>query len=260
MDPSKISIVSFAFVHLIRQGMMDVFGYLEACRYRYHLDTADIWNGSLASPDEEYIRKVRRALDERGLRLVNVCCDGTSLWDADGDKRQAQRERAQKWLRAAEILGARTVRIDVGGSEAEMSEEMFDHVVGRYRELARRAGDNGYRIGPENHHAPTRVPRNLKKLREAVGQPAFGILLHVGRWDEDADTADTACAAMAFHTHVTSRMPADCEATIAALRQAGYDGCWGIESASETACYEEVGWHVASVRRALRRLESAGAS
>ena len=39
-----ISIASYSFHGLLEAGMIDVFGYLESCRYRYHLDTADIWS------------------------------------------------------------------------------------------------------------------------------------------------------------------------------------------------------------------------
>jgi hypothetical protein len=41
------AIASYTFHGLFREGAIDLFGYLESCRYRYHLDTADIWNGML---------------------------------------------------------------------------------------------------------------------------------------------------------------------------------------------------------------------
>ncbi len=43
----NISIASYSFYGLLGKGQMDVFGYLETIKYRYHLDTADIWNGML---------------------------------------------------------------------------------------------------------------------------------------------------------------------------------------------------------------------
>ncbi len=62
---------------------MDLFGYLEACRYRYHLGAADIWNGMVASTDEDYLLGVREALDERELELANLCVDGAHIWEDD---------------------------------------------------------------------------------------------------------------------------------------------------------------------------------
>ena len=39
----NVAVASYAFHGLVRSGRMDVFGYLESCKYRYHLRTADIW-------------------------------------------------------------------------------------------------------------------------------------------------------------------------------------------------------------------------
>ena len=58
----NISIASYAFHGLLEHGMIDLFGYLESCRYRYHLHTADIWNGMFTSTDDEYLKKVKDAL------------------------------------------------------------------------------------------------------------------------------------------------------------------------------------------------------
>src|SRR5436309_558372 len=61
----QVSIASFSFHRSRAAGTVDVFGYLESCRYRYHLDTADIWNVLLGSDpnqylDESFLAKVKR--------------------------------------------------------------------------------------------------------------------------------------------------------------------------------------------------------
>src|SRR5262245_66575825 len=71
--PMNAAIASYAFHGLLQAGSMDVFGYLESCRYRYDLRTADIWNGMLISTEDAYLAKVKRALNERDLELVNLC-------------------------------------------------------------------------------------------------------------------------------------------------------------------------------------------
>ena len=57
-----------------------MFGYLEACRYRYNLRIADIWNGFLTSMEADYLKKVREGLDERELELADLCADGVTVW------------------------------------------------------------------------------------------------------------------------------------------------------------------------------------
>ena len=110
--------------------------------------------------------------------------DGAYVWEPDPEQREANYRRALDNLRAAEILGAKTVRIDMGGRDLEMTDEQFDYTVRRYREYAERAYDNGYKIGPENHWGCSRVPDNIIRLVGAVDHPAFGICctLKTGTW------------------------------------------------------------------------------
>jgi len=251
----KISIASYAFHGLLKEGQMDVFGYLESCKYRYGLQSADIWNGFLPSTEEDYLKKVRDALDERELTLANLCVDGAHLWEPDPVAREKNYRNALAHLRAAEILGAKTVRMDAGGHEPEMSAEMFDHVVMRYKEYCQRGYDHGYKVGPENHWGPEKVPANMHRIRQAVDSPAFGILLHVGGWnDPGAADGDRLAAPYVMHTHVAWNITESCLAEkMKLLADAGYQGYWGVEHHSGKNEYTEVGIQVAKVRDVLER-------
>jgi len=255
-----ISIASYAFHGLLRKGQMDLFGYLESCRYRYHLDLADIWNGMLASTEDEYLYLVRDALDERGLVLANLCVDGAHIWEDDPAQREANYRSALAHLHAAQVLGARTVRIDAGGREPAWTAAQFDAIVARYREYADRAAEGGYRIGPENHWGAEKVPANMVRLIQAVDHPAFGVLLHVGSWlGDDADEGDALVAPYVMHTHlawqITEGPLAD---KMALLRGAGYRGAWGVEHHTGEHEYAEVAVQVARVRDVLERWRSTG--
>jgi len=254
----NISIISYAFYGLQRAGQMDLFGYLESVRYRYGLHAADIWNGTLASIDEDYLKKVKEALDERELALACFAVDGAHIWDPDPLVRERHHQNALAHLRAAELLGAETVRIDMGGQGSEMSEEQFDCVVGRYRAYARRAHDNGYKVGPETHWGPSLVPENMRRVYEAVDSPAYGIMLHIGHWVTGReDEGDRLVAPWTFHTHVDWRITTTCLAEkMALLRQAGYQGYWGVEHHSGENEYSEVAIQVAMVRDALARMRA----
>ncbi len=84
----KISIASYSFHGLLSQGMMDVFGYLETCKYRYHVNAADIWNGFLPTIEDDFLKKLKAALDEREMVLANLCVDGPHIWEDDPDERE----------------------------------------------------------------------------------------------------------------------------------------------------------------------------
>lgn len=245
----NISIASYAFHGLLQEGKMDLFGYLESCKYRYHLQSADIWNGFLASTEDDYLAKVKDALDERELVLANLCVDGPHIWEDDPDARENNYRNALAYLHAAEVLGARTIRIDAGVRADTFTDEQFDWIVRRYQEYARRAHDNGYKVGPENHWGAEVDPQNMKRICEAVNHPGFGMLLHFR-----GNAGDAAMAPWAMHTHISWEVTVDyLEVSMAMLRDAGYPGYWGVEHHTGKNEYTEVALQVGSVADVLDR-------
>jgi sugar phosphate isomerase/epimerase len=259
----NISIASFSFHGALAEGVFDVFTYLEACRYRYHLNTADIWNGLLGSDvevqlNEDRLRKVRRAMDERDLICVNYHADGCHPWEDDPSARDRHRELAYRHLRAAEILGAQTVRIDTGGQGRHWTDEQFDFIANAFRDLAREAANRGFKIGPETHWGATNYPDNMLKLHAAVDSPAYGILLHMGKdtWTS-ADDYDRALAPIAVHTHIDQRTCYErLDSALAILAESGYRGALGVEHHSAKNELAEVEAQIALIRRALSHIRS----
>ena len=259
----KISIASFSFHGAVAAGTLDIFGYLEACRYRYHLDSADIWNGLLGSDvevqlDLDRLRKVRRAMDERDLVCVNYHADGCHPWEEDADARARHRALADRHLHAAEILGAKTVRIDTGGRERHWTTEQFDFIAQSFREFSAYAGNAGFKIGPETHWGATNYPDNMLQLHAAVASPNYGILLHLGKdtWTSPNDY-DRALAPIAIHTHVDQNT---CyhriDDALAILLESGYRGALGVEHHTGKNELAEVEAQIGLVRRAISHVRT----
>lgn len=255
----KISIASYAFHGLLAEKKIDAFGYLESCKYRYGLDAADFWNGIIGTTDEAYIRKVREALDDREMCCVNYHADGCHVWEDAADARERNYQSALVHLRVAVSLGARTLRIDAGGKGQVWTNEQFDHLVKRFKEYCAFAADHGFRMGPESHWGPELVPDNMERLAKAVGHPAFGILMHIGHWENaPEEEGDRRLAPWAIHTHVDARITRTrLEPAIKLLLDAGYQGYWGVEHHSAKNEYYEVAWQLAEVRRTLTGLAGA---
>ncbi|GHU72053.1 hypothetical protein FACS1894184_19560 [Clostridia bacterium] len=250
----RISLASYSFHKLLSRGMIDVFGYLEATRYRYGIVNADIWNGFLTSYDDDYLKKIREAMDDRGMTLGSLCCDGAHPWADDPDAKKAQDAKAQDCLRAAEILGAKTVRIDAGIREMEPTQEQMDVVTSAFQSYCKRGEEYGFLIGPENHWGASRRLSFQKELAARVNSPAYGILLHLNNWEladgETLDGNDQAVAKLAVHTHVDyNNSPRSCE-ILPALRDAGYTGLWGVEHHTEVDEMRKVELQLAQVRLA----------
>lgn len=178
----NVSVISYVFHGLLAEGEMDIFGYMETCKYRYHLEAADIWNGLLVSTEQDYLQKVRDALDERELVLADLAVDRAHVWDAEAAARERNRRSALAHLQAAVTLGARSMRVESGGTGDTWSDEQFDLIVQGYQEHAQFAHDHGFKVGAEVHWGPERLWANMKQLYEAVGHPGFGISCHVGGW------------------------------------------------------------------------------
>lgn len=252
----NLSIAGFSVHGLLAEGKIDIFGYLEACRYRYGLDTADIWNGLLPTRDPGLVRKVRHGLEERELTLVNYHADGCHVWEDDPDARARNREIAFEHLKVAASLGAKTVRIDTGGTLIRMDDAQLAIVAEQFRAYCAFGQEHGFAVGPETHWGFSLIADNMERIARAVDHPAYGILLHIGHWeDDDPDACDRRLAPWTVHTHVDAQITRTClDEKLALLTEAGYTGCWGIEHHSARNEYAEIAAQLALVRRSLARL------
>lgn len=266
-DANRISVLSYSFLGLFQAGKIDVFGYLEACRHRYGLDAANIWNGMLTSTDESYLKKVREALDERNLTLAVLTTDDAHVWDPDPALRAKHKTNALAHLNAARILGAEFVRIDAGGSGASdrtspatkaWSNEVFDSIVAGYREYAKYAADNGFKMGPENHWGAEGLWPNMQKLYKAIApHPGFGLSVHISQWQgtqAEKDLADRESAPWVVAMHMDNTT---CSGPLAEkmglLRDAGYKGWYVVENHSNGMNeYANVALQVAQARAVLQ--------
>ena len=116
----NVSVLSYSFRGLLAEGKMDLFGYLETCKYRYHLSAADIWSGFFPSTNPDYLKKVKEELDERELVLADLCVDNVHVWDSQPDVRERNYQNAQTYLKVADTLGARFMRVEVGRTHGQM--------------------------------------------------------------------------------------------------------------------------------------------
>ena len=271
-----VSCLSYSFHGLVGEGMMDIFHYFETCRYRYGLDAADLWNGMFASTEDAYINKVYRALEERQLVVPNIAVDEGHLlasWNEDAAKLRATQDR---YLQIAKRLGVGFVRFDAGPSmtdgrkeEDGWTNQEFDFLVRRYKELSQFAYHNGFRIGAENHWGPERCWVNMEKLIKAVDHPGFGICVHFGGWsatspetrDADNDVADRGAAKWICHTHFPWDVCEDSKMLLqkmTLLRDAGYKGYYSAEHHSAQNEYNLTEVQISKIRAVLTNWNNGG--
>jgi sugar phosphate isomerase/epimerase len=261
-----ISIASYSFHGLLGDGRINVFTYLEDLKYRYNVEYADIWSGFLpdlnndiSDKDMELLKKIRFSMDEKGITLANLCVDGPHIWADDKNEREQHYKGAHNYVKAGIILGAKTIRIDVGVREDSITDEQFDYVVKVYKELAAIAKENGMRVGTENHWGASRDPEVLERMWEAIGSDAYGHLFHFDNFQEGKEKAGLeAVLKMAMHTHVPAAQMPVAKEYIRRLVNAGYKGTFSIEHHSGKHEYERVAWQLATVRGLITELEDEG--
>ena len=176
-------------------------------------------------------------MDERNLQLASLCCDWAHPWDDDPEVRKQNNETALNCLLAAEILGAKTVRFDIGVRERDVSPQQWDVVTERFTAYAKRGENAGFKVGPENHWGASRRLSVQRELFQRVNS-AYGMLLHLGNWvwtRAKQRTTTTLAAPMAVHTHVNYEHAHRAETYLPLMREAGYQGCggWSITPADE---------------------------
>ncbi|MDR1455835.1 MAG: sugar phosphate isomerase/epimerase [Tannerella sp.] len=261
--PLRISMLSYSFHGLVGAGMMDIFHFLETCKYRYGLDAADLWNGMITSTDDGFIDRVHTALEDRQLVVPNIAVDGTTIMQVEGEDPAANRAMQDRYMQIARRWGVGFVRFDAGPRMLNgrkdidgWTEREFDFIVTRYRELAQFAGDNGFKVGAEVHWGPERCWVHMEKLIKAVAHPGFAICMHFGGWygsREEVLAAEKAAAPYVAHTHIPWNVCEDpaLHERLAVLRNAGYTGYYSVEHHSGKNEYNMVEAQLGKVRAVL---------
>lgn len=196
----------------------------------------------------------RRMLDDHGLRILEFeFLEGWFL-PATDPRRAASDAVRDDFLRAAETLGARHVKIgaDFDGGPFE-PERMAPHLL----ELARQAADAGTRVALEPMpFTNVRTPFQGLELIELVDHPAAGLCLDIWHVERvGVPVADVAripghrIVAVELDdaprepeqdllpdTFAGRRFPGegdfDIAGFVAAIRATGFDGAWGVEMLS----------------------------
>ena len=259
MPEFRTAIASYSFHGLLGQGKCDVFNYLNMLRYRYNISNADIWTGFLPTLDEDFIAKVKDTLDRNALSLANLCVDGPHVWMDDPEQRKAHRLQMLETIKAANKLGAKTIRIDFGGTDGHtMPEEAFEYIVKTYKEYCGICWDLGMKIGPENHWGWDRVPEYLEKVKNAVDHPAYGHLYHLRNFYDEPEKGEALAISYAMHTHIHAGSMPYAKDVIRRLALSGYEGVYSAEHHSGKLECERVEWQIATVRGLIAELQEEG--
>jgi sugar phosphate isomerase/epimerase len=274
----EIGICSYSFHRLLEAGKQDMFKYITDCK-AMGATQLDPWNAHLASieasaaawktqanpenvqlsdEEETYLAQVKKAADDAGLPFGCIAVDGAHIYEPTPEARRANRAYAHKWLEIADRLDAPQLRIDAGGTP-ELPDDMFQIIIAGFGDLVARGRDKGIEIVFENHWGSTNVPENVVKIVEAVD--GLGLLFDTNNWAEGMQEKGwEICAKYARACHIKTfafdedgnEPSVDIPRAMHLLIDAGYDGCWSIESCpKEIDEYEGARKTIALIRRVV---------
>ena len=233
------SVCSYSFHRTFDEGKMDIFGYIDWCKAA-GFTKLDPWMRHLEEgfADDAFIARVRAAGDAAGLPFGCIAVDGAHVYEKTAVARAANRQKAYRWIDIAAALGATQIRIDAGG-RGESWGDIADVVIEGYNDIIAYARPHGIEVVIENHWGPTQDPNTMYKLLDAVD--GLGLLFDSFNWPAGThEQAWPQYAPYASLTHIKTfafdedgnEATWDIPKVIRILREAGYDGCWGIEGES----------------------------
>lgn len=252
----KLSIASYSFHRLLKEGKQNIFKYITDCK-TMGATQLDPWNGHLEplvqkdnlmksssdsstttlNDDEKiYLNHVRQIADRENMPFGCLAVDGAHIFEDAPEARQVNRAIAYRWLEAAHILGAEQVRIDAGGPET-LTDPVLAIIAEGYQDVIHQAKKYGVEIIMENHWGTSRSPDNVVKILNTI--PGLGLLFDTNNWSlGEQEKGWRLCARFARSVHIKTFTfdehgndpSVNLPLAIRLLVEAGYNGTWGVES------------------------------
>ncbi|MEM2886416.1 MAG: sugar phosphate isomerase/epimerase family protein [Thermoproteota archaeon] len=130
---------------------MTIFDWISMAR-TLDVEGIELYNGFFESFDEDYLRRVREAIEGAGLKAP-MFCYSPDFTNPDPARRRREIEAEIKVMRVASFFGARTCRVLSGQRYPSVSrEEGVRWVVAAIRSLLPHAEELGLVLAMENHY------------------------------------------------------------------------------------------------------------
>jgi sugar phosphate isomerase/epimerase len=261
MADTRFSTISFSFRRDFKEGRLDMAGYVRLCK-ELGMAALDPWSAHLSDvqdrmkqaftgerpgqsevvldvADESFLKEVKQMGDDADLPFGCIALDGpTYIYEPEDWKRPICRQLAKRWIDAVSLLDAKQVRIDPGQwHEPEVPDEVMQIIVEGYRDLVAYGADRGVEVLVENHWGCAAYPHVLVQILEQVD--GLGLLFDTNNFARGKQAEGWLTLpkyAKATHVKCLHWTPDGEELTqhvghaVRLLRDAGYDGVWGIES------------------------------
>lgn len=160
----------------------------------------DIW---MKSYDTAYLDQIKKACADAGITITGFICEG-DLATLDDAKWNAQIEENTKKMKAAAYLGAKAVRMNLGGLGDEEKDDTTgaDRCIAAFNKLIPLAKELKIKMTIENHGGVSKKADTILKVIKGSDPKWVGSCLDFGNWPDDIRYTESAkLAPYAYHVH-----------------------------------------------------------
>jgi sugar phosphate isomerase/epimerase len=147
------------------------------------LDAVEICQFHIPERSPDYLGRLKHALSDAGVRLINMPIDIGNISDANPAYREEDLAEIEEWMRVAADLGAAMVRVNASAPMAGGPLAPLEVTIESYRRLARVAASLGLQLLIENHGGMTADPAVIVAIVEAVGPAQLKALVDIGNFE-----------------------------------------------------------------------------
>jgi len=199
-----------------------------------------VWNDMFfKSWDKSYLDTLKKAAKDNGCVTVGLIMEGNLATPEEAARRRQIETNLMK-LRAAAYLGAKVVRMDLGGTGNPQEDDTagVERVIAAFKEMLPEAKKLKVRITIENHGGVSGSAENILKIIRGTDPKWVGSCLDFGNWPENVRYESCQkLAPYAYHTHAKAcSFKADGEESrldygriLGMLKAARYKGALSIE-------------------------------
>jgi sugar phosphate isomerase/epimerase len=152
-------------------------------REKLGLDAVEICQFHIPERTPDYLGQLKRALDDAGVRLINMPIDVGNISDANPAYREEDLAEIEQWMHAAADLGAAMVRVNASAPMTAGQLAPINVTIESYQRLARVAASLGLQLLIENHGGITADPAVIVAIVEAVGPARLKTLVDIGNFE-----------------------------------------------------------------------------
>ena len=153
----------------------------ELIKERLGVNAIEICQFHVVERTGKYVDRLRRALEDAEVSLVNMPIDVGNISDPNPDYRAEDIAEIEDWLRVAADLGSRMARVNASHSLGQAAP--LEVTIESYRRLAQTAKSLGVQLLIENHGGITGSAETIVRLVEAVGPDNLKTLVDIGNFE-----------------------------------------------------------------------------